>query len=94
MISQVRGVRAYLNESWQECLNELNTAVQRELQYPPDSSSPTVPMVRSSEMLAMHLLFMHERFQQQSVNHFVRRSMRITAILFLGPGTCVQLQTE
>ena len=94
MINQARGVRAYLNESWQECLNELDTAVQRDLQYPPDSGSPTVPISRSSEMLAMHLLLMHEKFQQQSVNDCAIRSMRITEMLFLGPSAGVQLQTE
>ena len=94
MINQVRAVRAYINESWQECLNELNTGVQRERQYPPDVSSPSLTFSRSSELLATHLLLMHERFQQQKVSPFSITSIGMRAILSVGPSTSVQLLLE
>jgi hypothetical protein len=68
MISQIRGIRYYINQSWQECLNELNNATQREATLVADSNTPTLIFARSSELLAMHLLLIHTKFYDQSVS--------------------------
>jgi len=68
MISQIRGIRYYINQSWQECLNELNNATQREATLVADSNTPTLIFARSSELLAMHLLLIHTKFHDQSVS--------------------------
>jgi hypothetical protein len=68
MISQIRGIRYYVNQSWQECLNELNNATQREATLVADTNSPTLIFARSSESLAMHLLLIYTKFQAQTVS--------------------------
>jgi hypothetical protein len=69
MISQISGIRYYVNQSWQECLNELNNATQRETTLVPDSNTPPLIFARSSELLAMHLLLIHKKSQEQSVSN-------------------------
>lgn len=68
MIPQILGMRYYVNGSWQECLNELNTATQLESTLTSNSNSPTLIFARSSELLAMHLLIMYEKYQEQLVS--------------------------
>ena len=68
MIPQILGIRYYVNRSWQECLNELNTATQLESMLVADGNSPTLIFARSSELLAMHLLIIHEKYQEQLVS--------------------------
>jgi hypothetical protein len=68
MISQIRGIRYYVNQSWQECLKELNNATQREATLIADSNTPTLIFARSSELLAMHLLLIYTKYLQQSVS--------------------------
>lgn len=70
MIPQINGIRHYVNQSWQECLNELNNAIQREDGLIADTNSPTLIFARSSELLAMHLLLIHAKFKGQSVSLF------------------------
>jgi len=68
MISQIHGIRYFVNQSRQECLNELNNATQREATLVPDANTPTLIFARSSELLAMHLLLIHKKSQEQSVS--------------------------
>jgi hypothetical protein len=68
MIPQIRGIRHYVNQSWQDCLNELSNATQREATLVADANSPTLIFARSSELLALHLLLIHSKFQAQSVS--------------------------
>lgn len=68
MIPQILGMRYYINGSWQECLTELYTATQLELTMISSGNSPTLIFARSSELLAMHLLIIYEKFQERSVN--------------------------
>ncbi len=68
MISQIHGIRYYINQSWQECLKELDNATQREGIIVPDTNTPTLIFARSSELLAMHLLLIHEQYLQQFVS--------------------------
>ncbi|CAF0907888.1 unnamed protein product [Adineta steineri] len=65
MIPQVLGMRYYINGSWQESLNELNTATQLESAVVSSGNSPTLIFARSSELLAMHLLLIYEKYQEQ-----------------------------
>ena len=67
MIPQVFGMRHYVNESWQECLNELHTAFQLEAVLATDDNGPTLIYARSSEVLAMHLLLIHEQLHEAPV---------------------------
>ncbi|CAF1073198.1 unnamed protein product [Rotaria sordida] len=67
MIPQIRGIRHYVNGLWQECLNELDAAVQIESALIPECHSPTLIFARSSELLAMHLLIIYEQYQKQLV---------------------------
>jgi hypothetical protein len=67
MISQIHGIRYYVNQSWQECLNQLDNATKQEATLIPNANSPTLIYARSSELLGMHLLLMYTKFQQQSV---------------------------
>lgn len=71
MIPQVLAMRHYLNQSWQDCLNELNTATQLEASLISSGSSPTLVFARSNELLAMHLLLMHEKYQANLVSRFI-----------------------
>jgi hypothetical protein len=68
MIPQILGMRYYITGSWQECLNELNAATQLESTLIADGNSPTLIFARSSELLAMHLLIIHEKYQEQLVS--------------------------
>jgi hypothetical protein len=68
MISQVRGIIYFKNNSIQECLNVLNDAAQRENDLVIDNNSPTLIFARSSELLAMHLLLIQRNYLDQSVN--------------------------
>ena len=76
MIPQVFGMRYYVNESWQECLDELHTAVQLETILIADNNGPTLIYARSSELLAMHLLLIHEQHQEAPVGAFSVESIR------------------
>jgi hypothetical protein len=67
MISQIHGIRYFVNQSWQECLNQLDNATQREATLGASGNTPTLLLIRSSELFAMHLLLMYTKFQQQSV---------------------------
>ena len=67
MILQVHGIRHYINGSWQECLNELSTAVQiesGEIDY--SRTSVLIPAI-STQLLAIHLLLIYEKHQEQMV---------------------------
>ncbi|CAF3861055.1 unnamed protein product [Rotaria sp. Silwood1] len=66
MISQIQGIIYFKNNSYQECLNILNEATQRELNLVIDNNSPILIYARSSELLAMHLLLIHRIYQNQS----------------------------
>lgn len=68
MISQIRGIIYYKNNSYQECLNILNNATQREFQLVNDNNSPTLLFARSSELLAMHLLLIGRYYQEPTVS--------------------------
>jgi hypothetical protein len=70
MIPQIRGMRYYVNGSWQECLNELNTATQLETTLTSGGNSPTLIFARSSELLAIHLLIIYEKYQERLVSIF------------------------
>jgi hypothetical protein len=70
MIPQILGMRHYVNESWQECLNELNTATQLEATLIAGGNSPTLIFARSSELLGMHLLIIYEKHQARLVDRF------------------------
>ena len=61
MLYQIRGVQAFVNGSWQECLNQLNAAVEREKQVIADANSPTLGFARSATLLAIHLLLIYEK---------------------------------
>jgi hypothetical protein len=78
MIPQVFGMRHYVNESWQECLNELHTAVQVETILATDDNGPTLIYARSSEVLAMHLLLIHEQLQETPVVELTVKSIHLT----------------
>ncbi len=71
MISQIRGIRYYVNQSWQECLDELNNANQREATLVADANTPTLIFARSSELLAMHLLLIYTQSQKQLIVRFL-----------------------
>ncbi|CAF3694868.1 unnamed protein product [Rotaria sp. Silwood1] len=66
MISQIQGIIYYKNDSYQDCLNILNEVTQRELNLVIDNNSPILIYARSSELLAMHLLLIHRKYQNQS----------------------------
>ena len=68
MIPQIRGILYYMNQSWQECLNALNDAAQRESKLVLDIISPTLIFARSSELLAVHLLLIYTKNQQGLIN--------------------------
>ena len=70
MIPQILGMRHYVNESWQECINELNAATQFETTLIPGAYNPTLIFARSSELLAMHLLIIYEKYQARLVDQF------------------------
>ncbi|CAF4433106.1 unnamed protein product [Rotaria sp. Silwood2] len=83
MISQIRGIRYYMNQSWQECLNELNNSVNRESTLIPGTNSPTLIFIRSSELLAVHLLLIHKRFQLGLINeNYTLKSKRTPIVDF------------
>ena len=68
MIAQVRGIIYYQSNSFQECLNVLNDATQREFNLVSDYNSPALIFARSSELLAVHLLLINTLFRSPSVN--------------------------
>ncbi len=68
MLPQILAMRYYITGSWQECLNELNAATQLESMLVADGNSPTLIFARSSELLAMHLLMIHEKYQEELVS--------------------------
>ena len=68
MIDQVHGIIYYKNDSYQECLMALNNATQQEFHLLSDIHSPNLLFARSSELLAMHLLLIHRKYLQSSVN--------------------------
>lgn len=68
MIDQVHGIIYYKNDSYQECLTALNNATQQEFDLLSDINSPDLLFARSSELLAMHLLLIHRKYIQSSVN--------------------------
>ncbi|CAF3351042.1 unnamed protein product [Rotaria sp. Silwood2] len=65
MISQIQGIIYFKNNSFQDCLNILNEATQREFNLVIDNNSPILIFARSSELLAMHLLLIHRIYQNQ-----------------------------
>ncbi len=67
MISQIRGIRYYVNQSWQECLNELDNATQREATLAAGANTPTLIFIRSPELLAMHLLLIYTKLKGRSL---------------------------
>ncbi|CAF1122449.1 unnamed protein product [Adineta ricciae] len=73
MIPQIRGMRAFVNGSWQECFNELFTATQLESKVLSNGNNPTLIFARSSELLALHFLLMYEKYQDNmnSTNSFI-----------------------
>jgi hypothetical protein len=73
MIPQILGMRYYINGSWQECLSELSEAVRFESMLVSDGNSPTLIFARSSELLAMHLLLIYEKYQEQLVSTYVSK---------------------
>lgn len=60
MISQIRAIRYYANGSLEACLSELNWAAEREMLLVVDNNSPYLIFIRSSELLALHLLLIHK----------------------------------
>ena len=68
MILQVRGIIYFKNNTWQECLNVLDEAAQRESRLLPDVNSPILLFARSSELLGMHLLLIHRKFAEDNVS--------------------------
>ncbi len=68
MISQVHGIIFYKNNSFQDCLNVLNDATQSEFDLVVADNSPILIFARSSELLAMHLLMIHEKYQEELVS--------------------------
>ncbi len=68
MIQQILGMRYYVNGSWQECLNELSIATKLESTLISGGNSPTLIFARSSELLAMHLLIIYEKYQERLVS--------------------------
>ena len=86
MISQIRGIQSYVNQSWQDCLNQLNNATQLEMTLVFTGNVPSLAFTRSSELLAMHLLLIHSKFQEQSVrflyliSNYAYGSMRILSL--------------
>jgi len=68
MISQVRGIIYFTNNSIQECLNVLNDAAQRENDLVIDNNSPILIFARSSELFAMHLLLIQRNYLDRLVN--------------------------
>jgi len=70
MVPQIRAIRYYVNGSWQECLNEFEKAMEFESKLIVGGNSPTLIFARSSELLAMHLLFIYEKYQERLVEHF------------------------
>ncbi len=83
MIPQILGMRYYVNESWQECLNELNTATQLEATLISGGNSPTLIFARSSELLAMHLLIIYEKYKARLVNRFFVYEKKKTTTSYL-----------
>lgn len=61
MLYHIRGIQAYVNGLWQECLTQLSEAVEREKQVIPDANSPTLGFARSAELLALHLLLIYDK---------------------------------
>ena len=72
MIPQVLGMRHYINESWQNCLNELSNATELESTLITSGNSPTLVFARSNELLAVHLLLIYEKHQKGLVRRFAR----------------------
>ena len=60
MISHIRAIRYYAHGSFEACLSELNWAVEREMLLVADNNSPYLIFIRSSELLALHLLLIHK----------------------------------
>lgn len=67
MIPQIRAMRYYVNGSWQECLNELEKTIEIESKLIVGGNSPTLIFARSSELLAIHLLLIYEKYQERLV---------------------------
>ncbi|CAF4645866.1 unnamed protein product [Rotaria sp. Silwood1] len=83
MILQIRGIRYYINQSWQECLNELNNAVKRESTLVSGTDSPSLIFIRASELLAIHLLLIHKKYEQGLINgNYILKSKVISIVDF------------
>ncbi|CAF4723878.1 unnamed protein product, partial [Rotaria sp. Silwood2] len=63
MISQIQGIIYFNNNSFQDCLNRLNEATQREFNLVIDNNSPILIFARSSELVARHLLLINRIYQ-------------------------------
>ncbi|CAF4826963.1 unnamed protein product, partial [Rotaria socialis] len=83
MISHIRAIRYYKNESWQECLNELSDADQRDAKLVPNTNTPSLLFAYSSELLAVHLLLLHEKFQNGLIpGNYTLRSRQTSVMDF------------
>lgn len=67
MIQQIQGIIFYKNNSFQDCLNALNAAAQREINLVIDNDSPILIYAHSMELLATHLLLIQRTYQRKSV---------------------------
>lgn len=94
MIPQVLGMRHYINESWQDCLNELNNATELEASLITGGNSPTLIFARSNELLAMHLLLMYEKYQNSLVSEFVLAKSMNHILYFVGWTKFVDVHVE
>ena len=64
MTNQIRAIRFYVQGAFDACLNELQNATGREITLLPDNNSPYLIFARSSELLALHLLLIHQKRQK------------------------------
>ena len=92
MLPQILGMRYYVTGSWQNCLNELTAAIQVESMLIAGGNSPTLIYARSSELLAMHLLIIYDKYREQSVSIFVinriKRTIRFRRFGLIHPRIC------
>jgi hypothetical protein len=79
MISQIRAIQHYANGSSEACLSELKKAAEREVLLVPDNNSPYLIFIRSSELLALHLLLIHKDKQTARVSiNLNRTALKVT----------------
>ena len=93
MIHQIRGIRYYLNQSWQACLTELSQAADREMALITDENMPTLTFSRAPELLAMHLLLIYEKSLQRTVSVLCLSLSRLECVA-TGCQACAQVHVE